>query len=145
MSVVSTGSTIYYPGYAQVQVQQNAIIQQIASVSNSLNAVVVTTNANNYRVGQRLTFRIPRIYGMVQLNALVYDLSAVVIQLIDPQTFIIDTDTTKFTQFRYPDPMPENFDYPYAIPYASGPQIPPTYAPPLQTSFDGAIYNNGIK
>ena len=139
MSVVTEGTITYYPGYQQVQVQQNVIIQQISSISNNLQAIIGTVNVNNYLIGQKVTFRIPGIFGMQQINNLV----GIVIGIISSTQFVVNVNTLSFEPFSIPISLPSAYTPPYVIPYCSGPQIPITYPLPNQTSFDGTIYNNG--
>ena len=63
-------SVIYYPGYSQVQVQQNFITQTIASITNANPMVVTTENNHNYMAGLEITFLIPVAFGMTELNNL---------------------------------------------------------------------------
>jgi hypothetical protein len=76
----------------------------IASISQALQAVVVTTVPHGYTVGQELRFNIPQISGMIQLNSTQANnfLAAIVVSVTDANTFVINIDTTAFTAFTFP-------------------------------------------
>lgn len=139
MSVITEGVVVYYPGYAQVQVQQNVIIQQISAISNSFQMTVTTTNPNNYKLGQKVTFIVPAIFGMPQLNNLV----GTILSITSETEFVMNINSSNFYSFQYPMSFPPAYSLPYAIPYSSGPQIPPSLPLPDQTGFNGTVYNNG--
>jgi|SRR5580700_962103 hypothetical protein len=132
-------SVIYYPGYSQVQVTQNLVTQQIASITNANPMVVTTTNDHNYVSGIEVTFLIPQQFGMQQLNGLIGQ----VLSLTD-NTLTLGIDSTHFTPFAYPSPLPNAYTPPSVIPNNSGPYLPPQPLPyGNQESFEGVIYNNG--
>lgn len=132
-------SVIYYPGYSQVQVQENLLVQTIATISNSNPMILTTVNPNNYVAGMDVTFLIPAQFGMTQLN----NINAQVLQ-VSGNSLTIDLDSTHFTSFAYPSPLPSAFTPPSIIPNASGPYLPPLPLPcGNQTSFEGTIFNNG--
>lgn len=132
-------SVVYYPGYSQVQVQENLRVQTIASITQSYPMVVTTTQDHDYVLGMKVTFLIPSNFGMVQLNgknAQVSDLTS--------DTLTIDLDSTNFTPFAYPSPLPDAYTPPSVIPNSSGPYLPPLPLPyGNQDSFEGVIFNNG--
>lgn len=133
-------SVIYYPGYSQVQVQQNLLVEQIESITNANPMVVTTMKDHEYVSGMMVTFLIPTQFGMVQLN----NVNAQVISLTS-DTLTINLDSTGFTPFAYPSPLPQAYTPPSVIPNSSGPYLPPTSLPyGNQDSFEGTIYNNGI-
>lgn len=133
-------SVMYYPGYSQVQVQDNLIWQQIASITQSNPMVITTNNSHGYIAGMMVRFSIPSAFGMNQLNAL----SAQVLS-VTSNTLTINVNSTNFTPFAYPSPLPGAFTPPTIIPNSSGPYLPPqplAYA--NQDSFEGVIYNAGL-
>ncbi len=133
-------SVIYYPGYSQVQVHENLIVRTIESITLSYPMVVTTVNDHEYEAGMMVTFLIPAQFGMVQLNNVV----AQVISLTS-DTLTINLDSTGFTPFAYPSPLPTAFTPPSVIPNNSGPYLPPLPLPyGNQTSFEGTIFNAGI-
>jgi len=133
-------SVIYYPGYSQVQVHENLIVRTIASITQANPMVVTTTQPHDYVIGMMVTFLIPSQFGMVQLN----NLNAQVISLTS-DTLTINLDSTGFTAFSYPSPLPSAYTPPSVIPNNSGPYLPPLPLPyGNQTSFEGTIFNDGI-
>lgn len=133
-------SVIYYPGYSQVQVHDNLIIKTILSITNSNPMVVTTTEDHGYVAGMMITFLIPDQFRMVQLN----NQNVQVISLTS-DTLTINLDSTGFTPFAYPSPLPNAYTPPSVIPNSSGPYLPPQPLPyGNQDSFEGVIYNAGI-
>jgi hypothetical protein len=133
-------SVTYYPGYAQIQVGNNLTWQQIASITQANPMVVTTTNNHGYVAGMNVTFLIPQMFGMTQLNGL-----NVQVLSITSNTLNINVDSTHFTPFAYPSPLPNAYSIPSVIPNSSGPYLPPQPLPyGNQDSFEGTIYNNGL-
>jgi hypothetical protein len=136
-------SVIYYPGYSQVQVHENLLVQTIASITNANPMVVTTVNDHGYVAGMNVTFLIPAMFGMYQLNGVTAK-NAQVISLT-PNTLTINLDSTRFTPFAYPSPLPSAYTPPSVIPSSSGLPLPPQPLPyGNQDSFEGVIFNNGI-
>ena len=132
-------SVIYYPGYSQVQVQDNLIVQTIESVTQSYPMIVTTVRNHGYVAGMMVRFLIPPSFGMVELNAVNAQVLAVT-----NDTLAIDLDSTNFSSFSYPSPLPSAYTLPSVIPNSSGPYLPPKPLPyGNQNSFEGVIYNNG--
>lgn len=132
-------SVIYYPGYSQIQVQENLIVQTIESITQSYPMVVTTINNHGYVAGMMLRFLIPPSFGMVELNAI----NAQVLS-VTSDTLNIDIDSTNFSSFSYPSPLPSAYTPPSVIPNSSGPYLPPLPLPyGNQNSFEGTIFNNG--
>jgi len=132
-------SVIYYPGYSQTQVHMNLIVQDIASITNSFPATVTTVNDHGYVAGMMVTFLIPIQFGMIELNNLI-----VQVLQVTSDTLTINIDSTSFTPFAYPSPLPSAYTPPSVIPNNSGPYLPPLPLPyGNQDSFEGVIYNNG--
>lgn len=132
-------SVIYYPGYSQVQVQENLRVQSIASITNSFPMIVTTVNDHGYVAGMMVAFLIPTQFGMVELNKL----NAQVLSITN-NTLTINLDSRNFSVFSYPSPLPSAYTPPSVIPNSSGPYLPPIPLPyGNQDSFEGVIFNNG--
>lgn len=140
MTSYKDSSIVYYPGYSQVQVHQNLLTKNIASISNSNPCVVTTSFNHKYVAGMKVTFRIGTIFGMPQINNLIAQVLSVT-----NNTLTVNINSTNFGVFAYPSPLPQSYSPPTVIPYSSGPYL--TFPPPLpyanQDSFQGLIYNNG--
>ncbi len=135
MSVVQ-----YYPGYDQLQVRDNLIVQTILSITQALPMVVTTVNDHGYPAGVKVTFLIPTQFGMVQLNSQNLQVIAVT-----SNTLTVNVDSTNYAPFAYPSPLPGAYTSPSVIPDSSGVYLPPLPLPyGNQTSFEGVIFNNGI-
>ena len=129
----------YYPGYSQVIVTPNLRTQTIASITQAMPMVVTTILDHNYVAGMEVTFLIPPQFGMVQLNTLNLQVLSVT-----NNTLTINVDSTNFTPFAYPSPLPSAYTPPSVIPNASGPYLPPLPLPyGNQDSFEGVKYNDG--
>jgi len=101
--------------------------------------VVTTVDDHDYVVGMMVRFLIPTQFGMVQLN----EVRGQVIDLTS-DTLTINLDSTNFTDFAYPSPLPGAYTPPSVIPNSSGPYLPPLPLPfGNQDSFQGVIFNNG--
>lgn len=132
-------SIIYYPGYSQVQVQENLRCQTILSITQANPMVVTTVNDHGYVIGMDVTFLIPPSFGMVQLN----NQNAQVISVTN-NTLTVNLDSTNYTVFAYPSPLPGAYTPPSVIPNSSGKYLPPLPLPyGNQDSFEGVIYNAG--
>lgn len=139
MATPSISSVQYYPGYSQATVKENLIWKTIDSVSQSFPAVITTTTNHGYTAGIRVRFNIPGIFGMVQLN----DVESQVLSVTN-NSLTVNVDSSNFTPFAYPSPLPEAYTPPVVVPDASGFYLAPL---PLlygnQTSFEGTEFNNG--
>ena len=133
-------SVIYYPGYSQVQVQENLRVQTIASITKANPMVLTTVDDHDYVIGIAVRFFIPNQFGMVQLNNLIGQVIS-----LTTNTLTINLDSTNFSVFSYPSPLPSAYTPPSVIPNNSGPYLPPLPLPfGNQISFEGTIYNNGV-
>ena len=132
-------SVVYYPGYSQVQVQENLRVQTILSITQANPMVVTTVEDHGYVAGMNVTFFIPIQFGMVQLNGR----NGQVLSLTS-DTLTININSLNFSVFSYPSPLPSAYTPPSVIPNASGPYLPPQPLPyGNQDSFEGVIFNNG--
>ncbi len=139
MATPTQSSVQYYPGYSQATVKENLVWKVIDSITNAFPMVVTTHQDHKYRAGVRVRFQIPNQFGMVQLN----DIESQVIAVTN-NTLTVNVDSSNFTPFAYPSPIPESYVEPVVIPDASGAYLPPLPLPePNQNSFEGVIYNNG--
>lgn len=131
----------YYPGYSQVQVQENLRCQTILSVTNANPCVVTTVNDHDYVAGMEVRFLIPTAFGMQELNKL----DAVQVIALTSNTLTMKLDSRHFSTFQYPSSLPTAYSTPSVIPNNSGPYLPPLPLPyGNQTSFEGVVYNNGM-
>jgi len=130
----------YYPGYSQQQVSDNLTLQTIASITQAFPAVLTTVNDHNYVAGMMVTFLIPSSFGMVQLNG-----QNIQVLSVTNNTLSLNVDTTSYTPFAAPSPLPNAYTPASVIPNSSGPYLQPQPLPyGNQDSFDGVIFNNGI-
>lgn len=130
----------YYPGYSQTQVQQNLRVQTITAITQASFAVITTAAINDYVPGMNVTFLIPKMFGMQELNGLNVQVLAASGNLL-----AINLDTKKFSPFAYPVSLPSAFTPPSVIPSTSGPYLPPLPLPyGNQDSFEGTIFNAGL-
>lgn len=131
---------MYYPGYSQIQVQDNLIVRTIESITQAYPMVLTTTQNHGYTAGMMVRFLIPPGFGMIELNAVNAQVLA-----ITADTLSIDIDSTNFSSFSYPSPLPSAYTNPSVIPNSSGSYLPPKPLPEgNQNSFEGVIYNNGM-
>jgi len=139
MATPTQSSVIFYPGYSQQTISENLVWKTIESITQAFPMVVTTTTDHHYQAGIRVSFQIPSQFGMVQLNGV----ESQVISVTN-NTLTVNLDSSNFSVFAYPSPLPEAYTPPVVIPDASGAYLPP---PPLpygdQTSFEGTIFNNG--
>lgn len=129
----------YYPGYGQQQVQTNLRVQTITQITNAPLMVVTTERDHGYVAGMNVSFLIPIEFGMRELNFL----NGQVLE-ITPNTLTVGIDSTNFSVFSYPSPLPSAYTPPSVIPNSSGMYLPPKPLPfGNQNSFEGVIYNDG--
>ena len=137
---MTSSSVTYYPGYAQVQVHPNILIKTISAISNANPMVVTTSFPHLYPIGMDVRFFIPVIFGIQQLNK-------ITAQIIDTttNTLTISLDSTNFSIFSYPSPLPSAYTPPSVIPNNSGAflKVPPPLPYANENSFEGVIFNNG--
>lgn len=102
--------------------------------------VITTVNDHGYVAGMMVRFLIPNAFGMVQLN----DLDGQVIAVTN-NSLTVNLDSTRFTPFAYPSPLPSAYTNPSVIPNSSGAYLPPLPLPyGNQNSFEGYIENAGL-
>ncbi len=139
MATPTQSSVIYYPGYSQQTVIENLVVKTILSITQSYPMIVTTTTDHKYSAGIKVTFFIPTNFGMVELNG-----TNCQVLSVTNNTLTINLDSTNYTAFAYPSPLPEAYTNPSVVPNSSGPYLPPLPLPyGNQTSFQGVEYNNG--
>lgn len=134
------GSVTYYPGYSQVQVSENLKTQTIDSITNAYPMVLTTVSDHRYVSGMMVTFFIPTMFGMQELNSQ----NAQVLSVTN-NTLTINLNSTNFGVFAYPSPLPSAYTNPSVIPNGSGPALSPQPLPyGNQDDFEGTTFNNGL-
>lgn len=121
-------------------VSDNLRTQTIQSVTNANPLVLTTVSDHGYRAGLMVTFLVPPMFGMSQINSQVAQVLSVT-----NNTLTINLNSTDFTPFAYPSPLPGAYTNPSVVPYSSGPvltQEPLPYG--NETTFEGVIYNDGV-
>ncbi len=139
MSVPTQSSVTYYPGYSQQTVSENLVVKTILSITQAFPAVLTTSTDHGYPAGLMVTFFIPNQFGMIQLNN-----QNIQVLSVTNNTLTLNVDSTNYTPFAYPSPLPEAYTNPSVIPNSSGVYLPPLPLPSgNQSSFEGVEYNNG--
>lgn len=69
----------------------------VSAVTQSYPAQVTTTFAHDYNTGLIVSFRVPKGFGMTQL-----DKKVGIITIVDDTNFTVDIDTTGFDAFAVP-------------------------------------------
>ena len=132
-------SVIYYPGYSQLQIQENLRWQVISTITQAFPMVVTTVNNHDYPAGVEVRFNIPGMFGMTELNSLFGQILSVT-----SDTMTINIDSRFFKPFAYPMSLPNAFTSPTVFANSSGPYLPPQPLPfGNQNSFEGVIFNDG--
>jgi len=106
--------------------------RNIASITLADSAVVTTLVDHGYAIGQRVKFSVPALYGMVQLDGLTGNITAVT-----DSTFTIDVDSTAFTAFTFPVYTSTPFVHASVVPLGDNPGYAGYMTRP------GAFYNQG--
>ena len=75
--------------------------RQIAAITVGTTTVIRLTVQHYYEVGDKVSFRIPDAYGMVELDGLVGEVTAVNAALAT-NTITVDIDSSAFTAFAFP-------------------------------------------
>ncbi len=76
-------------------------VRYIASISRAASAVVVTTVTHGMQVGMKVSFRIPSIFGMQEMNGLTGTVTAVNTSTT-VNSFTVDIDSSAFSAFTFP-------------------------------------------
>lgn len=81
-----------YPGYRYIVPLGGSV-----GITQATQAVVSCSVAHNFTVGEKVSFRIPAEFGMIELNNQVGTVTAVT-----TYTLTVDIDTTGYTAFSFP-------------------------------------------
>lgn len=103
----------------------------VTDISNAQSAVVTCSEDHDFTVGQYVSFRVSKPYGMVEINE-----KRAKVLAITNDTIIIDLDTLNFNSFVYP--VSGKTTPPVVIPAGSG--VIPDYYPSTVTLFD--VFDN---
>ena len=103
----------------------------IASISKAASAVVELTVTHSYEVGQAVRFVVPAAYGMVQMNGLSGNITAV---NTTTNTITVDIDSTSFTTFAFPATAAVPFSPAMVVPYGEA---------VTSTATGGRVFNEG--
>jgi hypothetical protein len=77
-------------------------VRYISSITAAgVNSVVVTTVTHGYQVGEKVTFKVPSIFGMVQMDTLEGTIIAVNTS-VTVNSFTVDIDSSAFSAFVFP-------------------------------------------
>jgi len=107
----------------------------ISAISAAASAVVKLTVTHGYTVGQKVRFRVPAAYGMVEMNNLVGTITAI---STANNTVTVDINSTAFTAFAFPLTA--------AVPFSHAIMSPVGEASEAVTgkiSLDDSVYNTG--
>ena len=107
--------------------------RNIANISQAASAVVTTLVDHGYAIGQRVKFNIPSVSGMIELNGLTGNVTAVT-----DSTFTVDVNSSGFSAFTFPVYTDVPFTPASVVPQGDNPA-----ASNNQTS-PGAFYNQGF-
>lgn len=79
-------------------------VTKAATVAGTTNTLVTLSVTHGYTVGQKVSFRVPAAFGMVQLNGLQGNIVAIGDADADgaTNTVTVDIDSTTFTAFAFP-------------------------------------------
>lgn len=90
----------------------------VVNVTQAVNAQVSTSVAHNLTVGQEVSFNIPAVSGMVQLNPSAANnyQRAIVVSVVDSFNFTININTTGFTAFSWPTIAQQPSAFPQVVP-----------------------------
>lgn len=84
-------------------------VQNVTTAGNQTN--IYTTNAYPFVVGQEVAFRIPALFGTVELNSLPNNVTpgspiyAYVTAIVGPNQFVVNVNSTNFTPFNLNPPF----------------------------------------
>jgi len=90
--------------------------RNISNITQATSAVVTTLVDHGYAVGQRVKFHIPDDNGMVQLDGVTANITAVT-----DSTFTVDVDTSAFTAFVFPTYLLSPFTPASVVPIGDNP------------------------
>ncbi len=121
-------------------------IRILSNVSQAVNAVVTTTTAHGFSVGQEVRFSVPQVtnteYGMTQLDSSITPF-AIVLSTPTSTTFTINVDTTGFGVFAFPAGADVPFTFAAVTPFGDDTATAITQVPPL-SSLEDATKNTAF-
>lgn len=112
---------------------------QITNITQAASAVITTAMDHGFVVGQVVTIQLPELFGMVEIDGLQANVTA-----ITANTITVDINSTGFTAFAYPT----------SADFAMGTDVPTVYpvgdtnfgfigpVVPFPPAIPGAFYNN---
>jgi len=77
-------------------------VRLITKISKAASAVITMSVTHGYKVGQKVSFRIPEAFGMVQMDNLEGTITAINTTLASGNTITVDIDSSAFTAFAFP-------------------------------------------
>lgn len=83
----------------------------VNDITNANPAVVTTTLDHDFVEGEIVRLKVPRIFGMFEINNLTGQIS-----VLSSTTFSISIDSTYFDAFSIPSPLPSAYTCPQVIP-----------------------------
>ena len=104
----------------------------IANITKASSAVVTTLVDHGYSVGMRVKFKVPSVNGMVELDGVSGDITAVT-----DSTFTVNVDTSGMSTFTFPQYGDSPCDYAVVVPVGDDKTSSGRNAP-------GAFTNNGV-
>jgi len=90
----------------------------VVNITATANAQVSTSVEHSLTVGQEVTFSIPAVSGMTQLNPSPANnyMRAIVTSIVDAYNFTINIDATSFTPFTWPTIAQQPSSFPQVVP-----------------------------
>jgi hypothetical protein len=113
----------------------------ITNITQATSAVITLSVTHNLTIGQRVVFNIPTAFGMVELNGLRGQITAI---NTTNNTVTVNIDTSGFTAFSFPASGSIPFTFAQMIPFGDAPF---TVANPQgnQSVLDGATRNQSVR
>lgn len=102
-------ATCYTPMYPVFQ----PVVRTITAITNAPQASVTTSIPHQYLTGLIVRLIVPEIFSMYQVSGMFGE-----IVVTSDTTFTIAINTTTFDPFIVPDPLPQGYTCPQAIPIA---------------------------
>lgn len=106
--------------YPVLYAPDTAIISAVAVAADGINTLITTTSYSNVVVGQEVAFRIPTVWGPVQLNTLPNNvipgspIYAYVISVVDADNFVVKVPFASLTAFTANQPFSSFPGFKYA-------------------------------
>lgn len=114
----------------------------ISNISQAASAVVTTTVAHGYSIGQEVRFVVPQVtattFGMIEINGL----TGIITAVGSSTTFTVNINSTGFTTFAWPAAAAVPFSPAEVIPFGDDTATALSQVPPL-SSLEDAVQNTG--